>query len=314
MGVPLLALTAAAVGGYRRDIRAARARLAGIPSEVFPSPYGDIEYLLQGEGEDPVRRGGLTVLVSHGITGGVDHGLRLAGEWNVLGAGRRYLFVSRFGYLRSTMPQDASARLQAAAYSVLLDYLGIDRVTVFGNSAGGPSAMWFAIDYPERTAGLILHSSAAPGQAASHPPRFVFESDLAYWAAIKAAPDLLLGLLLPAPLRATLTDRERQRLLEDVYLAGLPISERAQGVVFDYEVSNPSANEIPLERIGVPTLILQAVDDPRERAGGQALAERIPGSEFVGLTGGHFLLRQEDRVRAEIDRFVSGSPARHPGQ
>jgi pimeloyl-ACP methyl ester carboxylesterase len=55
--------------------------------------------------------------------------------------------VSRFGYLRSTLPPDASARRPAVAYRERLDSLEIDRVFVFGNSAGGPSAMWFAIDY-----------------------------------------------------------------------------------------------------------------------------------------------------------------------
>ena len=34
----------------------------------------------------------------------------------VIGAGYRFLYVSRFGYLRSALPKQATARLQAAAY------------------------------------------------------------------------------------------------------------------------------------------------------------------------------------------------------
>jgi pimeloyl-ACP methyl ester carboxylesterase len=114
-----------------------------------------MEYRLAGEGP--------TVLVSHGVNGGLDHGMRLtkSGSVAVLGAGYRFLYVSRFGYLRSALPKQATARLQAAAYQELLDHLGIDQVYLFGNSAGGPSTMWFAIDYPERT--------SSSGSTASQP-------------------------------------------------------------------------------------------------------------------------------------------------
>jgi hypothetical protein len=37
---------------------------------------------------------------------------------------------------------------------------------------------------------------------------------------------------------------------------------------------------------------------------GHAMAERIPENDFVGLTGGHLLLRQDERVRTEIATFI----------
>ena len=89
------------------------------------------------------------MLVSHGITGGVDQAEALVTKWrNFQPYQYRFIFVSRFGYLRSDLPAEATARTQAAAYRELLDHLGVDRVFVVGNSAGGTSAMWFAIDYP----------------------------------------------------------------------------------------------------------------------------------------------------------------------
>ncbi|MGH2352160.1 MAG: alpha/beta fold hydrolase [Chloroflexota bacterium] len=293
----LLAFSVAAASSFRSDLSAAQRRLASIPTEVYASRHGDIEYRLVGDG--PI------VLVSHGVNGGFDHGMRLTDEWGVFGEGYRFLYVSRFGYLKSSLPAEASARLQAAAYKELLDYLGIDQVFVFGNSAGGPSAMWFAIDYPDRITGLILHSSAVPGPVPATMPTPLAEHDFLYWAAIKAAPDLLLGLLLPETIRATLTDQEKAFVIENAFMAALPISERTDGIVFDNRVSTPSVNDVPFARIWAPTLILQAVDDPHEREGGRAMAERIAGSEFVGLTGGHFLLRQETRLQAEIARFVA---------
>ena len=44
----------------------------------------------------------------------------------------------------------------------LLDRLGINEVYVLSTSAGGSVAIRFALDYPERTKGLILYCSAMP--------------------------------------------------------------------------------------------------------------------------------------------------------
>jgi pimeloyl-ACP methyl ester carboxylesterase len=297
LGLILLAVVVVVVVLFRQDLREARSRLASIPTTIYASQYGDIQFRVVGDGP--------TVLVSHGITGGVDQAEHLVTRWRNFDERYRFVFVSRFGYLKSSLPKGATPRLQAAAYKDLLDHLGIDRVIVVGNSAGGASAMWFAIDYPERTNGLILLSSAVPGPEPDEIPKLVREHDLVYWAAIKLAPDTLIGLLLPKEVRATLTDEEKDFIVENAYMAGLPISERTEGIVFDNEQSNPGVNDVPFERIKTPTLIFQAIDDPRELRGGREMARRIPKSEFIGLTGGHFLLRHEDEIRAATAEFIA---------
>jgi pimeloyl-ACP methyl ester carboxylesterase len=223
--------------------------------------YCSIQYRIVGEG--PV------VLVSHGVTGGIDQGMFLAN--NFFGTDHRFLYISRFGYLKSSLPEDASARLQAAAYKDLLDHLGINQVFLYGNSAGGPSTMWFAIDYPERTKGLILHSSAGPGPNDEFPPDQLFKYNFPYWAAIKAFPNMILGFLLPDDIRSTMTKQEKSLIIKDVFMASLPITERTEGVIFDNRVSTPSVNDIPFEQLATPTLILQAEDDPREKEAGYAI-------------------------------------------
>ena len=164
--------------------------------------------------------------------------------------------------------------------------------------------MWFAIDYPERTKGLILHSSAGPGPNDEFPPDQLFKFNLPYWTAIKVAPNMILSFLLPDEIRSTMTDQEKSLIIRDVFMASLPITERTKGVIFDNGISTPSVNDIPLEQIATPTLILQAEDDPREKEAGYAMAGRIPENDFVGLTGGHLLLRQDERVRTEIAAFI----------
>ena len=51
---------------------------------------------------------------------------------------------------------------EVQAYVELLDKLGIDKVYLLATSAGGSIAIRFALDYPERTRGLILYCSAMP--------------------------------------------------------------------------------------------------------------------------------------------------------
>jgi pimeloyl-ACP methyl ester carboxylesterase len=297
LGLILLAVFSVVVLLFRQDLREARNRLASIPTTLYESRYGAIQYRVVGDGP--------TVLVSHGITGGVDHAEYLVTRWRNFDERYRFVYVSRFGYLRSSLPDGATPRLQAAAYKNLLDHLGIDRVTVVGNSAGGASAMWFAIDYPERTNGLILLSSAVPGPEPDPIPKLVSEHDFIYWSAVKFAPDMLIGLLLPKDVRATLTDEEKDFIVENAYMAGLPISERTKGIVFDNEHSNPDVNDVPFERIETPTLIFQAIDDPRELRGGREMARRIPNSEFIGLTGGHFLFGHAREIRAATAAFIA---------
>jgi pimeloyl-ACP methyl ester carboxylesterase len=282
---------------FWNDLAAAQRRLASIPSKIYHSPYGDIEYLLVGDGP--------TVLISHGITGGIDQGESMVTRLHYFDNRYRFLYVSRFGYLKSSLPAGATARLQATAYKALLDHLGIDRVVVFGHSAGGTSAMWFAIDYPERTNGLILVSSAVPGPAVEPIPKPAAEHDFVYWAAVKLAPDMLIGLLLPDSVRATLTKQDKDFVVQNAFMGSLPISQRAEGIFFDNVESVPGVNHVPFEQITIPTLIFQAVDDPREFHGGREMTRRIPDSEFVGLTGGHFLFHHEQEIQAANAEFIA---------
>jgi pimeloyl-ACP methyl ester carboxylesterase len=105
--------------------------------------------------------------------------------------------------------------------------------------------------------------------------------------------------------RATLTEKEKDFIVEKAYMAGLPISERTKRIVFDNEHSNPGVNHVPFERIETPTLIFQAIDDPRELRVGREMARRIPNSEFIGLTGGHFLFGHAKEIRAATAEFIS---------
>ena len=111
---------------------------------------------------------GPPLILSHPLFGGFDAGRGLAKTY--VGDTYRFIVPSRFGYLGSSLPPGAKPADQADAYAILLDALGIERVVIFGYSAGGPSAIQFALRHDDRTTALILMGSALPGKAGA-PPR-----------------------------------------------------------------------------------------------------------------------------------------------
>src|SRR5690349_8731187 len=130
---------------YRRDIEAARSRVAR-GSEIAQSACGPIEYAAMGAGP--------AVLLVHGAGGGFDQLLDMARA--LARRGFRVVAPSRFGYLRTPLPADASPAAQADAHACLLDALKLDSVAVIGISAGAPSAMQLCLRHPKRCTALVL--------------------------------------------------------------------------------------------------------------------------------------------------------------
>jgi pimeloyl-ACP methyl ester carboxylesterase len=287
---------------FRRDMRRGLDRLSAIDSRIARTTFGSVEYLIEGDGP--------LVLVSHGITGGVDQGQGLASRY--LGPGYRLVLPSRFGYLGSSMPADPSPDNQAEAFVQLLNALGIAGVFVLGNSAGGTAALHFAINHPDRCKGLILLSSNVPGDTAALPPKpaigAVFGSDFLYWAVVRLFSKGMLGMFVPPSILKDLPRRERIALADEVMLGSLPISRRTAGVLFDMFVSNPSISDgLAYDRIASPTLLVHAVDDPAPPIeGARALARSIPGARIMELAdGGHLLLGREKEVQRRIREFIA---------
>jgi pimeloyl-ACP methyl ester carboxylesterase len=286
---------------YNKALSAGNQRLDDISSQTFKSSYGDIEYILAGDGP--------TVLVSHGVTGGIDQGIGLTEMY--FGKGYRFLYISRFGYLKSSIPENPSARLQAETYKELLDFLNIDSVFLFGNSAGGTSAIHFVVDYPEFSKGLILISSVVPGNTKALPPKsfmkIVFGSDFCYWSILKLFGRNMIQMFVPKSIIKELSKSQRTELINNIMLSGLPISKRTKGVIFDTYISNPSIDEeLAYNNIKLPTLIIHAVDDPAPPIeGAREISAKIPNSELVTFnTGGHLILDHEQEIKNTIHNFV----------
>ena len=106
---------------YQRDVQRARERIS-TGSQVLDTRCGPIEYAVAGDGPP--------VAIVHGAGGGYDQGFSF-GE-PLIHSGFRVIAMSRFGYLRTPRPADASAPAQADAHACLLDALKIQRVAIIG--------------------------------------------------------------------------------------------------------------------------------------------------------------------------------------
>ncbi len=286
------------MGGYREKLNQSYAELKKINSKIFKSSFGDVEYFLEGEGTP--------ILISHGVSGGVDHGIGLTNSF--FNKKYRFLFLSRFGYLKSTIPDNPSAEKQADVFKELIDELNVDKIILYANSAGSTSAFHFAIKYPQICKGLILQSANAPlGYNPGTPPKFIFKSNFLYWFFLKLFGKMMFSMFVPKSILKQLSKEEKRNLMDEVFFSVLPVTERKKGALFDIFVSNPSIEEdIPFERIKTPTLILNAIDDPATKiSGAKTLAENISSSKLVEFeTGGHLLYNQDEKVKDEIDKFI----------
>ena len=292
---------------FDSDIKRAGARVAH-GSTLVATRCGPIEYQEAGSG--------VALLAVHGSGGGYDQGMAFAG--GLAQRGIRVIAMSRFGYLRTPMPADASAAAQADAHVCLLDALGIGKAGIVGGSAGAPSALQVAIRHPDRVSALVLLVPLAykpPTQADSAPPlppwvektmMRMISSDFLFWAALQVARDQVIKVVLATPpeLLTTASSQERTRIntmLDHI----LPVSERASGLTSDTAVGK-HLTPSPLQAVRAPALVISARDDRYGTfATAQYTASQIADARFIGFDqGGHTLVGHDAEVMDAIRTLV----------
>jgi pimeloyl-ACP methyl ester carboxylesterase len=248
----------------------------------------------------------------HGAGGGFDQGLFLAHNFP---KHFRVIAPSRFGYLRTPVPADVSPAAQADAHAALLDSLAIEAAVVAGASAGAPSAVELALRHPKRVRALILmvprgyapdHTVEAPANwSNTQVTRLLLSgTDLAYWVALRLARRQLVKFVgVPPDLEAAAPATERERV-NFILKSMLPLSQRIAGIRAEAEaVLTP----LPLEQIGIPTLIISAKDDLfGTLPAAEYMAKHIRGAQLIVYeNGGHLLVGRQREVNGEIAKFLN---------
>lgn len=272
--------------GCKKAIREGKIRLEEYGAENIELCYGNMSYVDRGDGD--------VILSVHGIFGGYDQAYDTCKDF---ASDYRILAPSRFGYPGSDIKGAGTPSEQAEAYVELLDRLGINQVYVLSTSAGGSVAIRFALDYPERTKGLILYCSAMP--LTEKPEKY---------AEYAGPPGFLCNnyaMFLMRPMFGPIMGMDPSTIY-----SMMPISERKAGVVLDAAVTNPDMarnyENYDIENLQVPVLILHAKDDKLASYEGAVNASaRFPEYIFVAFEdGGHLMAGHEAEVHKAVTDFV----------
>lgn len=268
---------------------------------------GSVEYADSGAG--------IPLLSIHGAGGGFDQGLANAAD--LVGKGFRVIAPSRFGYLRTPVPQDTSPAAQADAHAALLSKLDVPKAVVVGVSAGARSAVELTLRHPDKVTALILivpglYSPTSPVSIeASRGNKFVFwvvnaGGDFAWWATEKIAPSVLVRFLGVRPALVAAAPRAERNRVMSIVKSVEPLSLRFPGINID---SAPALHVLPLEVITAPTIIISARDDLfNTLPAAEFAAAKIPRAKLVVYdTGGHLLVGQQQDVRMAVRTFLAGA-------
>jgi pimeloyl-ACP methyl ester carboxylesterase len=267
-------------------------------SQVIETPNSRTEYAVQGDG--PI------ILVSHGSFGGFDLGLLSIYFLKDIKA--RFVSPSRFGYLRTPLPTDATPQAQACAYVDLLDALGIETACIIGLSAGGMSTLQFALQFPDRCWGVIMISAVSIRPVQAPPIRLMVEhvltNEFLGWLLANYFPNLI----------AQSTGDDYSLVADNLILRNAVLNlawppfatKRRNGMLNDLHQADVLP-DYPFEQITVPAMIIHGTIDPFvpfETA--KHLAARIKGAKLLSFkNGGHLsFLIQHEKTREAIYEFI----------
>lgn len=284
---------------FRGEMSVARQRVLE-ESVVLSTEYGEIEYAVEGEGP--------AALLIHGAGGGYDQGMLIGKK--ALGDGYKFVSVSRFGYLRSPFIEESTVENQAAIYAALLDHLEIDQVVILGASAGGPSALQFAHDYPNRSSVLVLLSSVSMFMGDEIPMstkviNTIQKSDFSFWLVLKMFRSQFAEMVgIPQHLYEELSP-EDQQYADNILDFMHPMSPRSPGNIYEAEI-RPLTGEA-MGTISVPTIIVHAKDDFLVTYNhAEFLDKHINNSVLVSFeSGGHALIAETEVINERIKDFIT---------
>jgi class 3 adenylate cyclase len=186
----------------------------------------------------------------------------------------------------------------------VMDVVGSKRAAIVGFSEAGPLSLLFAATYPERVAALVLYGTGASNVWADDYPWGLTPEqraeDLRQTEGVGSPEwlDAVLQLFAPSEIGDEATRRWWRRWVLASASPGTVLALRRMNAEIDARHTLPAVH--------VPTLVLhRSGDETNPPAEGRYISERIPGAEFVELSGiDHGFWVRPEQITSEIERFL----------
>ncbi|NGP44778.1 alpha/beta hydrolase [Bacillaceae bacterium SIJ1] len=251
-----------------------------------------IEYSIVGAGEP--------ILAFHG---GHSNCLETFGYEALVEQGYQIITPSRMGYRGSSKPASNSLAETISLYRRLLIQLHIDQVHILGISAGGPSAILFAANYPTLTQSLLLESAVTGEWLTRKHLLFyiaqgMFRSPIEKWVwSLNARffqwfPKLMFPMMATSFTTLSRVEVKRQTLPDDLFKMKEMIDRQRSfhGFMIDLKQTKEVTTK-DLKRVQCPTLLLYSPHDGAVSPAHSTYAgEHIPKATCQPVhTWGHLL-------------------------
>jgi pimeloyl-ACP methyl ester carboxylesterase len=204
----------------------------------------------------------------------------------------------------SRPPTGYGVRDLATDLALFQDTLHLGAAVIVGHSMGSGVAMRFAIDHPDRTAGLVL-VGATPTMGSTAAAREFWDSTLSKLTD-PVDPDLVRGMT-----ESTLVKPVPPEFFDDAVREGLKVPAFVWKAAFEsrWRLEGDYADQ--LGQIAAPTLIAWGDRDARySRSEQETLASAIADARLIVYGGaGHFLHWEEPaRFASDLLTFVESLP------
>jgi len=192
-----------------------------------------------------------------------------------------------------------------ADLTAVLDAGARETVVLFGTGAGGPTAIRYAVDHPERVRALVLVNTFAHYvKEDDYPWGFRQDALDRFTASSKESSWTGAGVETMAPSKAD------DKVFVEWYARSQRLGRGPDRAVDAVRASFVRDVRSLLPAIVVPTLVLHREGNRYIRRGaGRYLAEHIPGAIYVELSGDDhlFFVGDTDALLDEVEEFVTGS-------
>lgn len=278
--------------------------------QLFSYNDHNIEFTIAGEGEP--------ILAFHGGHSNCHENL---GYEELIQKGFSIITPSRAGYGKTAKEVGSSLPEACRSYVALLDHLKIDRVHVIAVSAGGPSGIHFASQFPERVRTLTLQSAVtkkwlAPGNKEFHVASTIFHPliEKGTWTLVSTLaqrfPRLLYKQMAPSFSDLSITEIMARTTEEDMTQITNMLRRQQSGHGFMIDLAQTSSVSTDhLRSISCPTLILHSKHDGSVSMDHATYAQRNIASAHVHVLGswGHIIWLSEtaDEVARTVSEFMN---------